>query len=103
MRELSPADAAARLETGTLTVVDVRPAAERAQAALPVAVMTLDDGGAAVAALDRATPLAFLCHHGNRSATAAAQFRAQGFTEVYNITGGIDAWAEHVDLSVPRY
>ena len=103
VRELSPGDAAARLATGTLTVVDVRPPEERALAALPLAVATLDDGGAAVGALDRATPLAFLCHHGSRSAQAAAQFRAQGFTEVYNISGGIDAWSAHVDLSVPRY
>ncbi|MGE8225704.1 MAG: rhodanese-like domain-containing protein, partial [Stenotrophomonas sp.] len=38
-----------------------------------------------------------------RSAQAASQFLALGFTNVFNITGGIDAWSENVDNSVPKY
>ncbi|GAB3344411.1 Grx4 family monothiol glutaredoxin [Marilutibacter aestuarii] len=103
VKPMSPADAAARLAAGTLTLVDVRPASERAQASVGVACATLDDGNAAsLEALDKATPLAFLCHHGARSAQAAEHFRALGFREVYNIEGGIDAWAD-IDGSIPRY
>ena len=49
------------------------------------------------------TPLAYLCHHGGRSAQAAEQFRALGFTKVHNITGGIDAWAKQLDSSIGTY
>ena len=102
VRELSPADAAARLAAGTLVVVDVRPPEERALAAVAAVTATLDDGGSAVAALPRDTAVAFLCHHGSRSAEAAAQFRDAGFREVYNIVGGIDAWAD-IDPAVATY
>ncbi len=36
-------------------------------------------------------------------AKAAAFLRQQGFTNVRNLTGGIIAWAEQVDLSMPKY
>jgi monothiol glutaredoxin len=102
VRELAPAAAAARLAAGTLTLVDVRPAQERALAALAGGFETLDDGAAALEALPKDTPLAFLCHHGGRSAQAAEHFRQLGFREVHNVTGGIDAWAD-VDASIPKY
>ena len=43
------------------------------------------------------------CHHGGRSARAAAWLIQQGFTDVTNLAGGIDAWSEEVDATVPRY
>jgi len=101
--ELSPRDAAARLAEGRLTVVDVRPPEERALATIRDAFSTLDGGAAALESLPKDTPLAFLCHHGGRSAQAAEHFRQLGFREVYNIGGGIEAWSETVDSSVPRY
>lgn len=102
VRALSPADAIERLNDGTLTLVDVRPADERAQASVVAKFETIDDGMAQLEMLPKDTALAFLCHHGNRSAQAAEHFRQLGFAEVFNVTGGIDAWAE-VDSSVSRY
>lgn len=102
VRALSPADAAARLAAGTLTVVDVRPVEERALAALNAPFLVLDDGLAPFEAMPKDTPLAFLCHHGNRSQQAAEHFRQQGFREVYNIVGGIDAWAD-IDAGIAKY
>ena len=102
VRELSPLEAAGKLATGALTLVDVRPAAERALAAAPVPFQTLDDGAAALESLPKDTPLAFLCHRGGRSASAAEHFRQLGFTELYNVSGGIDAWAD-ADPAVPKY
>jgi monothiol glutaredoxin len=84
-------------------IVDVRPADERAQAALPVPFRTLDDGAATLEALPKDTPLAFLCHGGGRSARAAEHFRALGFGHVFNIEGGIDAWSREIDPATPRY
>lgn len=42
-------------------------------------------------------------HQGTRSLDAAAYFAGHGFTNVKALLGGIDAWSEQVDPSVPRY
>lgn len=104
IRDLSPTEADARLREGSLTIVDVRPPQERELAAIALPYAVLDAGGFEdLLAQSRDLPLGFLCHHGGRSAQAADHFRAHGFTEVFNIAGGIDAWAQDVDPSVPRY
>ncbi len=103
VRNLTPAQADEQGRAGTLTIVDVRPAEERALASLAIAHATFDDGPAAIEALPKDTALAFLCHHGGRSAQAAEQFRALGFSKVHNITGGIDAWAQQVDGRIGTY
>jgi rhodanese-related sulfurtransferase len=43
------------------------------------------------------------CHHGMRSDRACQYLASQGFTNVKNLTGGIDEWSLKVDPSVPRY
>ncbi len=43
------------------------------------------------------------CKMGGRSAKAADLLRAQGFKRVINVTGGILAWSDKVDPSVPKY
>lgn len=43
------------------------------------------------------------CHHGIRSAHAVGLLRRAGFTNVKNLSGGIDAWARTVDPLMPRY
>ncbi len=53
--------------------------------------------------LPRDRHLLVLCHHGGRSRRVAMFLRAQGFDQVSNIAGGIDAWSCEVDPSVPRY
>ena len=53
--------------------------------------------------LPKNTPIAFLCHHGTRSRSAAEHFVSQGFSKIYNVEGGIDAWSVKVDPTVPRY
>jgi monothiol glutaredoxin len=52
---------------------------------------------------DRNTPIVFQCHHGIRSQGAAEYFLQRGFRNLYNLQGGIDAWSQLVDPSVPRY
>lgn len=43
------------------------------------------------------------CHHGGRSARVVGFLQAQGYQHAKNLEGGIDAWSERVDPSVPRY
>lgn len=53
--------------------------------------------------LDRKHPIACLCHHGARSAQVAHFLISNGFTEVVNLHGGIHAWSQEHDPSVPVY
>jgi adenylyltransferase/sulfurtransferase len=43
------------------------------------------------------------CHSGMRSAEAVRLLRQSGFDNVYNLEGGIDAWSDQIDSSVPKY
>jgi len=43
------------------------------------------------------------CHHGGRSLRVTSWLRDQGFLGAQNMAGGIDAWSERIDPSVPRY
>lgn len=43
------------------------------------------------------------CHHGGRSQRVTHFLRQQGFDQAQNMSGGIDAWSQQVDSSVPRY
>jgi len=44
-----------------------------------------------------------LCHHGSRSAQVTAWLAQQGWTNVFNVRGGIDEYARKVDQSVGFY
>lgn len=56
-----------------------------------------------VPALDAQRPVVCICHHGGRSAHVAMFLARQGFDDVYNLTGGVDAWARQVDSAMPTY
>lgn len=49
------------------------------------------------------TPAIIYCHHGMRSMRAVTYLRAHGFSHVFSMRGGIDAWASEIDPSVPVY
>ena len=51
----------------------------------------------------RDKPIYTLCHHGVRSQRAGLFLIQQGFTQVTNITGGIDVWSLEVDPRIARY
>lgn len=83
-----------RLAAGDITLVDVRPAAARAQLApLPQARILEDEGYEALAALPKDTALAFICSRGISSQGVAERFAAHGFNNVHNVAGGMEAWA----------
>jgi monothiol glutaredoxin len=85
-------------------IIDVRPETDRQRALFPLVHSVLDGQSIGeLQALPKDTVLAFLCHHGNSSRSAAEHFRGLGFNQVYNIEGGIEAYAIQVDSSVPRY
>ncbi len=53
--------------------------------------------------LDKDLATFVLCHHGMRSAQMCQWLSDRGFSQVSNISGGIDAYSRHVDASLPKY
>ena len=53
--------------------------------------------------LERERPIVVHCHSGQRSAEAVRLLQQRGFANVYNLEGGIDAWSDQIDSSVPKY
>ncbi|KQP02083.1 rhodanese-like domain-containing protein [Pseudorhodoferax sp. Leaf265] len=95
-------------QPGQITVLDVREPAELAVASVKPDGFTLlaipmGEIPGRLAELDRDQPIACLCHHGARSMRVAQFLAQQGFAQVANISGGIDAWSQQRDPSIPRY
>jgi rhodanese-related sulfurtransferase len=53
--------------------------------------------------LDPDADTVVICHHGARSFQVALFLERHGFGRLYNLFGGIDAWARQVDPSTPTY
>ena len=103
VRQIPPKELQALLDAGKVShLYDVRTPKERDTAKIGGTLLD-DDAMAAIDALPRDTPIAFYCHKGGRSRAAAEHFLKQGFKQVYNLVGGIDAWSTEVDPKVPRY
>jgi monothiol glutaredoxin len=81
----------------------VRTPEEHETARIAGATLLDPDAAAAIEKLPKDAMLVFHCHHGGRSQQAAEHFRALGFQNVHNVVGGIDAWSQQIDPSVPRY
>ena len=53
--------------------------------------------------LKREGPIVIHCHSGQRSAQAVRLLQQRGFANVYNLEGGIDAWANEIDPAMQKY
>jgi molybdopterin/thiamine biosynthesis adenylyltransferase/rhodanese-related sulfurtransferase len=53
--------------------------------------------------IPRDRPVVVFCHTGMRSANLIEALRGQGYTNLINMAGGIDAWSKEIDPSIPRY
>lgn len=104
VRLLSVQELQTLIESGeSFELLDVRTYSEWCIARIEGARLLDDEVFDRVLELESATPLVFICHHGIRSRAAAEHFLARGFSEVYNVEGGIDAWSREIDPRVPRY
>ncbi len=103
VRSIAPKALKALLDEGKVSLWDVRTEKERATAQIQGSKLLDDAAMAEIEKLPKTTPLAFHCHHGTRSRAAAEHFLKEGFTNLYNLEGGIEAWSRDVDPTVPRY
>lgn len=53
--------------------------------------------------LDSEAEIVAICHHGMRSMQVAAFLEQNGFGKLYNLQGGVAAWAAQVDPQMPTY
>jgi monothiol glutaredoxin len=83
--------------------LDVRTPEEVARASIAGSILLTESEAMRIEGLAKDTRLVFICHHGPRGDAACEHFIGRGFTNVWNVEGGIDAWSEKVDPSVPRY
>jgi len=103
VRPIDPKALKAMLDAGAVDLFDVRPDDERARASIAQARKLDAAGQEYLLGLKKDGAIALHCHHGGRSRTAAEQLLREGFTQVYNLEGGIEAWSREVDPSVPHY
>ncbi len=88
---------------GKLSVLDVREPHEYEVANIGARLIPLGELPERLVELDRDETLAVHCKTGGRSARAVKLLREAGFQNVYNVKGGITAWSEEIDPSVPKY
>lgn len=105
MQQLTVADLATRLAAGeSLCIVDVREPWEVDIGRLPDSLhIPMGQITRRLDELPTDKPLVCLCHHGMRSQQVAMFLAHQGFSPVFNLTGGIDAWAREIDSQCPTY
>lgn len=106
--ELSPTEFSKRwpdhARGADVVLLDVREQFELDIAAIAGAIhIPMREIPARVAELDRNTPLVVICHSGGRSRRVAEFLLGNGFLQVFNLRGGIDAWSTEIDPHVPRY
>jgi rhodanese-related sulfurtransferase len=97
-----------QMQAGDVVVLDVREPWELQTASVQadgfeLLAIPMNTVPARLAEVPRERPVAVLCHHGGRSQQVARFLEHQGYTDVANIAGGIEAWALERDPKVPRY
>jgi monothiol glutaredoxin len=104
VRQIAATELKAMLDAGApLELVDVRTTWEREIAHIEGSRLLDAAYGEYLLGLPRDTVLVFHCHLGIRSQAAAESCIQAGFTNVYNVVGGIDQWSAAVDPAIPRY
>ena len=95
----------ARMDKGDkIFLLDVREPHEYSMAKIEGSVLIpLGQVPHSLKQLDPSAEIVAYCHKGMRSADAVGFLLQQGFSNVKNLIGGIDAWSIEIDQSVPRY
>lgn len=104
LQQIAPRELASWLGEESLLLLDVREPWEVALSPFPDALhVPMREIPARIGELAAQRPIVCICHHGARSAQVAMFLQQRGFERVYNLAGGIDAWAREVDATVVRY
>jgi rhodanese-related sulfurtransferase len=106
-RQLAPPDLAAFLSANPDAILlDVREPWEHELAAIAGSTLLPLGTLASVAENElpeKSAPVIVYCHHGVRSMHACSILAAQGYTDLLNLSGGIDRYSHQADPAIPRY
>jgi rhodanese-related sulfurtransferase len=104
-KQATPGEIKQRLDAGeNLLLVDVREPDELIAASIDgAAEYPMSRARDWIDSLPRDRELVVFCHHGVRSMQVALALAQRGHTNVTNMSGGIEAWSDEVDRSVPKY
>jgi rhodanese-related sulfurtransferase len=104
---MTPQELAVKLQSGNPPrLLDVREPEEHEIVALPGSTLIpLGELPERAGEIEewRGNEVVVYCHHGIRSAQAVALLRAEGFTNIHNLAGGIAHWTDEIDPTLPRY
>ncbi len=105
MEEITVQELKARIDRGEqLNIIDVREPHEFAIARIPGSkLIPLGTIEARAGELDPDAEVILHCKSGKRSADALGRLRNKGFTNLKNLKGGITAWSDEIDRTVPKY
>jgi sulfur-carrier protein adenylyltransferase/sulfurtransferase len=103
--DIDPVEVKAKIDRGDrFVLIDVREQHEYQICNIPYATLIpLGDLPKRVNELDSADEIVAHCKSGMRSAKAVDFLKQAGFRKVRNMKGGILAWSDKVDPSVPKY
>jgi monothiol glutaredoxin len=104
VKPMAPSELKKLLETSPerVMLLDVRPEAERKLASIPGHKPLEPEMLESLDSLPEGTQVVVYCHHGQRSRAAAEHLLSRGIKNVFNLDGGINAYAA-VDSKIPRY
>lgn len=104
MKEISVQELKEKMDSGEdFQLIDVREDFEYEMSniggqLIPLSGILIESGK-----IDKTKPAIIMCRSGKRSAAAIMQLEQQGFTDLYNLKGGILAWAEEIDPEIQVY
>lgn len=102
--QITPAELSQAIDAGAARLVDVRTREEYEATHIPGAVLLSQELMQEILGRwDRAALTVFIDHQGTRAMDAAAYFAGHGFAQARALRGGIDAWSQEIDPSIPRY
>ena len=102
--EITPRELKSRLDRGDdIFILDVREPHEYQICNLQGHLIPLGDLPKRASELDSSREIVAHCRSGKRSADAVQFLQQAGFRKIWNLKGGILAWSDEVDPSVPKY
>jgi rhodanese-related sulfurtransferase len=97
-RNVSTEEAKQQIDKDEVVVLDVRTAEEYQQGHIPNAILIpVDELESRLNELDKEETYLVVCRSGNRSAQASEILTSNSFTNIYNMTGGMNNWAYEIE------
>jgi rhodanese-related sulfurtransferase len=103
--EKEPLQVKELLDSGTdMVLVDVREKWEFEYCHIPNSIhISVTDIPDNISKLETKKPLILVCHNGRRSRHIGEELIKNGFDNLINLKGGVDQWADDIDVSMPKY